>query len=789
MSFGNFLRRISFDSEKVHTDSPTSESNESPGMNSFFTSPSRIFETVNAKTGHLVSDLNQKLDLSGKLDSIKQASVGTLEHVVRGTTLNASDSKDLNQKDDTIENILKPSCVDYDVNDSNMSFASHQPFNDKTKVDLDKTGKSASFVHSSLTRVPQISEESHISSSSNTLRRQSTQNAPRPPRPPPPSSAALSRAMSLDETNLSAQMQSLSSREKKNCPTDEQSNNQKLKYYGKDRTNTLQSVDESRILQQPSESVIEEEENSSASEYGENGDQPIYRQETDLTLASNNQTNVTMKSCDTRKISEDKTPFPLQCTTQQNAATIEEVQEFMDLYTSALIIGRSDYLKSKENELQELLTVFVDLIDDFEDIVSCDQVACSHKMFILIMYNKLQNKELSGHLNENLISLFAKNINNTLENYLQIYLVIVLSKEIRMEYSANQVISSTKVSSSTTYDQLKSYLHTMNVFNLHETIKHEFLRKQADLFNLNDDDSSYSPFLSGLESLTSSLTRLPNSASILNSSDGGGEEGDVSVINDHENSFTNESDNLTKSKDVQRMTKKAFKLNEVEITESIDSIVAVNLSAVVYRMDNTNDVVFDKRFNVIIQAKTSNDDSILSTSPPTADSYGTNVLSSHSLFRSTSLFTSNSDSIQHKHIRDLRDKSECESSVTPNSAHKSLKSNLFRSSLLSSSLGSNNKSIHGFNHPPQLTLVSETPSEDTANEQVHYSNDEANQFVEETDADIATTSTAKSTFIEAEDNTLTPSNSTTNEQWVYGKWKTEKNYYAGKIFPNQCGSR
>ncbi|VDO59006.1 unnamed protein product [Schistosoma margrebowiei] len=33
---------------------------------------------------------------------------------------------------------------------------------------------------------------------------------------------------------------------------------------------------------------------------------------------------------------------------------------------------------------------------------------------------------------------------------------------------------------------MKSYLQTMNVFSLHETIKQEFLRKQADLFNLND---------------------------------------------------------------------------------------------------------------------------------------------------------------------------------------------------------------------------------------------------------------------------------------------------------------
>ncbi|KAF7262313.1 hypothetical protein EG68_00381 [Paragonimus skrjabini miyazakii] len=36
------------------------------------------------------------------------------------------------------------------------------------------------------------------------------------------------------------------------------------------------------------------------------------------------------------------------------------------------------------------------------------------------------------------------------------------------------------------FDQLKSYLNTMNVFELHTTIKQEFLRKHSGLFNLTD---------------------------------------------------------------------------------------------------------------------------------------------------------------------------------------------------------------------------------------------------------------------------------------------------------------
>ncbi|CAH8867915.1 unnamed protein product [Trichobilharzia szidati] len=340
MSFGNFLRRISFDSEKIHTDSPTSEGSEpsSTGMNAFFTSPSKIFESVNAKTGHLVSDLNQKLDISGKLDSIKQASVGTLEQVVRGTSVSRSDSKDVSQKEE--------------ISDSPSSF------HDKSKmVDFDTpqyTQKStAQFSPADqLERSKEMQTSSTAGSGSGSggggggLRRQSTQNTPRPPRPPPPSTAALSRAMSLDETNLSAQMKTV----RKGQSTDSQHSDdphRKSKSSGKDRMQSLKANEETRIIQQqPGAPVIEEEENSSASEYGENGDQPIYRQESELPIPADKQANISShvklpssKSAAVKDEEKSSSAYHLT-STESSATNLEEIQEFMELYVSALIIGR-----------------------------------------------------------------------------------------------------------------------------------------------------------------------------------------------------------------------------------------------------------------------------------------------------------------------------------------------------------------------------------------------------------------------------------------------------------------
>ncbi|CAH8637856.1 unnamed protein product [Heterobilharzia americana] len=282
-------------------------------MNSFFTSPSRIFESVNAKTGHLVSDLNQKLDISGKLDSIKQASVGTLEQVVRGSSVSRSDSKDTSQKSETLEDASKKSNFDQDVNDSTRNSFSYSPSSDKSKVNFDRpeATKSSANVQFPLNQESQRSEESNTSQTGSGLRRQSTQSTPRPPRPPPPSTAALSRAMSLDETNLSAQIKASGPSGNKGQPVDEQSDDQKTKHSRRDVT-AFKTNEESRILQQPSAPVIEEEENSSASEYGENGDQPIYRHESDLPITTRDQPDIGLKLFEAPKAEQlKKRSFPL----------------------------------------------------------------------------------------------------------------------------------------------------------------------------------------------------------------------------------------------------------------------------------------------------------------------------------------------------------------------------------------------------------------------------------------------------------------------------------------------
>ncbi|CAH8646104.1 unnamed protein product [Heterobilharzia americana] len=205
----------------------------------------------------------------------------------------------------------------------------------------------------------------------------------------------------------------------------------------------------------------------------------------------------------------------------------------------------------------------------------------------------------------------------------------------------------------------KSLGHTQDLFD--ETPNQPMRFSEPLNASKNNTNSSNSPFLSGLESHSSSLARLPSSASVL----------------------FNSSDGVVKSKGgAGSMMKKSPKqLVKNKISQSVDSILAVNVSAIIYRLDDTNDLIFDSRFNVKIndsnikdayhrlqndnaklinelsrllkrecdnvgQIKTS--DSMLSTSPPTNDSSHSNVLSSKSIFRSSSISTSNSDCVRPK---------------------------------------------------------------------------------------------------------------------------------------------
>ncbi|KAF6771715.1 hypothetical protein AHF37_07378 [Paragonimus kellicotti] len=247
MSFGNFLRKLSFESDKTTHVPGTTEPAEHTGMSSIFAAPGKLFDSVNAKTGHLVSDLNQKLDLSGKLDTLKQVSVNKFEHVVHGSP--------------TMKATKPDECTTGAPPRAPLS----NPFN---------TGDPAS----NLTDTSMETEKSNPS-----LRRQSTHtSANRPPRPPPPTAAALSRAMSLDETNLS-----------KHIPKEQKAGKRTIL---SPKLEPSSELDEERSIQQVrdkedgkgfispdhkrhSDKLSDDDGDSSASEYGAHGDQPVYMPE------------------------------------------------------------------------------------------------------------------------------------------------------------------------------------------------------------------------------------------------------------------------------------------------------------------------------------------------------------------------------------------------------------------------------------------------------------------------------------------------------------------------------
>ncbi|CAH8867901.1 unnamed protein product [Trichobilharzia szidati] len=246
----------------------------------------------------------------------------------------------------------------------------------------------------------------------------------------------------------------------------------------------------------------------------------------------------------------------------------------------------------------------------------------------------------------------------------------------------------------------KSLGHTQDQDLFDEVPNHQHSMRLSEPLNTHKiiTNSTNSPFLSGLVSHSSSLTRLPNSASVLlNSTDGGGggggdedeEEGeDTSALHDHEISYNDDGENDGSSSIIMTSSSKnPVKQNLVKMNDlvhSTDSILAINVSAIVYRMDNTHNVIFDSRFNVKInnvnieaayhrlqkdnakliaelscllkptscsaeQVKTS--DSLSSISPPITDSsssHAPHAASSKSIFRSSSMSTSNSDFAQPK---------------------------------------------------------------------------------------------------------------------------------------------
>lgn len=466
MSFGNFFRRLSFDTEKSQGDSNETEEGTS-SISSIFAAPGKLIESVNVKTGHLVSDLNQKLDLGGKLDSLKQVSVNKFENVVWG----AGGSKD--ETGHGVDEMVSSPSKDYPTTGTHTN-----PFEHNRPVAEPATESVGP---------PTESFERGDSQEKLPLRRQSTNAGPRPPRPPPPTPAALSRAMSVDQATIAMN-------------------------YGKDShptkshpmPGTLEEEDDrTGVSNPPTRSKNEgEDESSSASEYGAYGDKPVYKQDEPYTAASNSQPT-------------DELAGEAEDQAEESEISKNQVDSVMNVCVPALINGTWNQVRDKEIELQDLLatsigrTGFVQTIEQ-ESVRTQGQLDPSALPALLdkisLLLNECEDAEDFVPAKKILtISLLfyvtdpgSPGDRTFLFNYiksqpiwqsLRFWNACFFQSVQEARAKLNDQSASEKKPEQIAYEQLKSYLNTMNVFDLHETIKHEFLRKHSNLFNLTDEET------------------------------------------------------------------------------------------------------------------------------------------------------------------------------------------------------------------------------------------------------------------------------------------------------------
>ncbi|KAL5106423.1 hypothetical protein TcWFU_009223 [Taenia crassiceps] len=109
MNFGNFFRNISTDKTSGSRGSATGGGSAGAGVGStigvadggggsggggsIFAAPSRLFESINARTGSIVSDFSHKVDLANKLDTIKKySSIDKIGQSVLGTSFQSRPS-------------------------------------------------------------------------------------------------------------------------------------------------------------------------------------------------------------------------------------------------------------------------------------------------------------------------------------------------------------------------------------------------------------------------------------------------------------------------------------------------------------------------------------------------------------------------------------------------------------------------------------------------------------------------------------------------------------------------
>lgn len=96
MNFGNFFRNISVDKQ-------------SENVGGLFGTPSRLFESINAKTESIVSDFSQKVDLGGKIDTIKKYSnIDKIGQSVLGASFQSKPTDESGNEKPQQDSVLQP---------------------------------------------------------------------------------------------------------------------------------------------------------------------------------------------------------------------------------------------------------------------------------------------------------------------------------------------------------------------------------------------------------------------------------------------------------------------------------------------------------------------------------------------------------------------------------------------------------------------------------------------------------------------------------------------------------
>ncbi|TGZ76114.1 hypothetical protein CRM22_000002 [Opisthorchis felineus] len=453
MSFGNFLRRLSTDFEKspsTHESAQTSEN--TGGINSIFSTPGKLLDSMNVKTSHLVSEMNQKLDLGGKLDNLKQASITKLEHVVHGT---------LTQKE-----AMKPDQERASFEAQNVHA---NPFNEGEQTGTDKS-----------------------------LRRQSTHAGTRPPRPPPPNAVALSRAMSLDETNLSRNKPEERKLSKKGglSPTLEPAREAEEERYGGDRP-AKDSLSAERKRSYSERSADDDDDrDSSASEYGTYGDQPVYKAETE----------------DYDQNSTQKPDNDVRSAEELDEKSSSRIKEVMKTCVPALLHGRYQEVQHFDPELQEMLGTsqgrmeFVNFME--KQARSSDNVLEVGNLPSLLekigyLLSECQDAEDFGPAKKLLTTSLLFYVQDSRAGTERAFLFVHIKTQPiwqSLRFWNACFFQSVQEARAKLMEQSQSYLNTMNVFDLHTTVKQEFLRKHSSLFNLPDGSLTMNSFSDSMPS-------------------------------------------------------------------------------------------------------------------------------------------------------------------------------------------------------------------------------------------------------------------------------------------------